>query len=298
MRDVVHVDEVGPVLYKSWYGFDVHRFSYSLASDIAFCGAKTKYSRFQGLTPTIEPAAKKFGICCEESIADHYRFGLELEAGFAIRWNDYKEKTLKYGRYDNGWAGLNSTGIKLMRQFEFEKDDLPIHNPEFSVVLPRDPKATWYNGTRLEYVADCISHLPTGDILIDIKTSARAYPEHDQWPALDPQLLVGSLVSGIRRVCFITLVKTKDVRIQVLVGNVRPESLIDIDEWLKEQYDKLINRRLHRRLGFRYPEDHCTHCDFLPLCLGNKALADQNLRQKEARETEAQLDELDELDEL
>jgi hypothetical protein len=289
MGQFVQVKEVGPLLYRSWSDFPVHRFSYSIAKDIDECGVKTKFSRFQGLAPIVESAALKFGICIEEAVRDHYQFFVDPVAAFKLKWKQYEKFTLKYSKTDGNWETLNSIGAYLMKEFLLQRNDLPIASPEFGVVLPKDLKQTWYNGTRLEYTADCISHTLEGDFLFDFKTAGRSYPEKDEtqgYAALDPQLRTGALVSGIRNVGFIVFVKTKSPRIQVSYGTVTDFLIEQIDLWLKEQYHKLIEGRLHMRTGVRFPNEQCLNCDFLPKCLGREDIAAQTLRQKESKETE------------
>ena len=296
MGQFVKVEEVGPLLYRSWADFPVHRFSYSIAKDVDECGVKTKYSRFQGLAPIVESAALKFGICIEETIRDHYQFFVEPISAFKLKWKYYENVQLKYSKSDGNWETLLSVGVYLMKEFLRERDNLPIANPEFGVVLPRDLKQTWYNGTRLEYTADCISHTFEGDLLLDFKTSGRAYPEKDEslgYAALDPQLRTGALVSGIRNVGFIVFVKTKTPRIQVILGTVTDFQIEQVELWLKEQYHKLLEGRLYMRTGVRFPNEICLNCDFLPKCLGREDIAAQTLRQKESKEVESILGFLD-----
>ena len=286
-----------PILYKSWSGHQVQKFSYSIAKDVSFCGEFVKISRFQGLAAILESAAMKFGICIEESIRSHYLLGTDLVDHFVHGWEPFKDVPMKYGKNDRDWDNLNRTGKNLMVLFDEEKDQLPIVNPEFSVILPRNVEETWYKGTRLEYIADLISHWPDGDILFDIKTSGQSYPdkpETEGYAGLDPQLLTGALVSGIRKVAFLVLVKTREPKIQLHMANVTDRNLEKIDEWLMEQYDRLIERRLPMRTVFRFPDNHCTQCDYLQVCLGNTQRASEMLRQKTSGEVDNVVALLDE----
>jgi hypothetical protein len=284
-------------LYKSWSGFPVQKFSYSLAKDVSFCGEYTRIRRFQGLTPIQESSALKFGICIEESIRSHYLLGTDLVEHFVRAWEPFQDVPMKYSKNDKDWSTLNATGKKLMIAFEQEKDILPIVNPEFSVVLPSNVEETWYNGTRLEYIADLISHHPDNDILMDIKTSGRAYPEKPEtegYAGLDPQLLTGALVSGIKKVAFLVLVKTREPKIQFHMGTITDANLEKIDHWLIKAYEDLLSRNLPMKTGFRFPDDHCTQCSYLPVCLGNTQRAMETLRQKTSSETEELVASFDE----
>jgi hypothetical protein len=287
-----------PILYRSWSGFPVVKMSYSLASDVDFCGAKTIFARFRGFAPKIDSAALKFGIAVEDTIVESYIKNTILESNFKAKWEQFRDVPLKYSKNDSDWSTLNRSGIALMKEFVDVRDMFPIVKPEFGVVFPRDPNQTWFRGTRLEYIADLVSHYPDGDILIDVKTAGRSYPEKSEaegYAALDPQLLVGALASGIRRVGFLVFVKTRIPKIQFHLGTVNDESLEQIDLWLQDQYYKLINRRLVRRPGFRYPDDKCLNCDFLLKCLGRHEEAAKILRVKESRETENFMSTLDDL---
>ncbi len=289
-----------PLLYRSWSGFEVRELSYSTCADIAKCGTYTEYSRFQGYADKVESAAFKFGIACEEAIYDHYINGLDLEEGFRAKWSNWQEVQLKYSKNDVNWANLDSTGRKLMKQFEKVKDGLPIYNAEFAQKVQ---KLDWYNGTTLIYIADCISHNPFegGDLLIDIKTSGRAYLDNHEgsisegYPALDLQLRTGALVTGIRDVGFLVLKKGKYPEIKFDIGHVTDSLLAKADDWLRVQYRKLMAGELTMNSGVRWPDDKCSFCSFLPLCLGHTELAEKNLRIRSSKENEENLAALEEV---
>jgi hypothetical protein len=297
-----HVPPGAPMLYRSWSGYPVYNFSYTQASDIDNCGQKTIFSRFQGLTEILENASFKFGICCEESIVEHIRVGGNAEEGFVIRWTKFKDIPLKYTKRDSSWSHLLQIGRALMRIFMRQVTKPPLStvlvNPDFSVVYPLEQNQTWYKGTRLDYIADCIGNPPSGPILLDFKTSGSTYGEDSGVPgvsALDPQLLTGALMSGIRRVGFIALVKTNEPKVEFVEGTVTDKMLESVDLWLREQYDKLVEKRLFMRPGVRWPNDHCKICSYLQKCLGNEDLAKKTLKVKQSKATAEQLVMIDEM---
>ena len=125
-----------------------------------------------------------------------------------------------------------------------------------------------------------------------MKTAASSYPEDPEnypddptqrWLAMDPQLLTGCLVSGIRRVGFMVFVKTQKPKIQWLEATVPEDRIKEVDEWLHDQYDKLVAGKFYRRPGWRFPNTHCTFCDVSSACMGNKALASTMLKQRESK---------------
>jgi len=291
-----------PLLYKSWANYPVYNFSYSIASDVAKCGEYTINSRFVGLTGLMESAAMKFGIACEEAVVENVRVGGNPEEGFSTRWIKWKDINLDYGAKDVSWSHLFQVGKALMRMWLIKRAQSPLkeileRNPRFGIVLPEDPYATWYNGTRLDYVADMVTDGEDGGLEIwDMKTSGSTYAEKEEtagYAALDPQLLTGALVSGIRKVGFIALVKTASPKIDIVKGVATEKAVESVDAWLKEQYEKLLHKRLYMRTGVRWPNDHCKMCDYLPKCLGNEDLVKKTLRVKESKATIGALASLD-----
>lgn len=306
------VPEGAPLLYRSWANYPMYNFSYSLADDIDTCGEKTINKRFIGLTKKLESAAFKFGICCEESVVENLRLGSDPESVFASKWMKFKDIELEYSSRDVSWSRLLEVGKALMRCYLHKKDKPPfveiLSNVQFSLVLPEDQRAVWYNGTRLDYIADMVSSTPSGRMIIDMKTAGSTFEEDVEtkgYPALDPQLQTGSLASGmtadgfkpelvIRRVGFIALIKTKTPNVEFVEGYVTDKMLESRDAWLREQYHKLLDRKLFMRTGVRWPKDHCKMCEYLPKCLGNQELVEKTLRVKQSKETAKQLLVLDE----
>jgi hypothetical protein len=294
------VPEGSPLLYKSWANYPVYNFSYSMASDVDKCGEYTILSRFMGLTTMLERATFKFGICCEEAVVEHLRMGADPEKEFSQRWIKYKDIQLEYGKQDTSWNNLFEIGKALMRKWYAESSQPPLNEllikPRFGVVCPEDQYKTWYNGTRLDYIADLIVYPPSGSILLDLKTSGKTYDhgeEAEGYPALDPQLQCGALATGIREVGFIALVKTKTPKIEFVRGTVTDKMLESRDAWLKDQYHKLIEKKLYMRSGVRWPNDICLNCDFLPKCLGREDIASKTLRIKQSNVVKGQLENLD-----
>lgn len=294
------VPEGAPLLYKSWANYPVYNFSYSMAADVAKCGEYTILSRFMGLTNILERATFKFGICCEEAVVENLRLGADPEKEFAQRWIKFKDVNLEYGKQDVSWNNLFEIGKSLMRKWYVEVTQPPLSEllvkPRFGIACPEDLQKIWYNGTRLDYIADILAYPPSGPVLIDLKTSGKTYDhgeEAEGYPALDPQLQCGALATGIREVCFIALVKTKNPKIEVVRGTVTDKMLENRNLWLKEMYHKLIEKKLYMNSGVRWPNDICMNCDFLPKCLGREDLVAKTLRIKQSNATKDQLGSLD-----
>ena len=284
-----------PVIYTGWSGYDIRKFSYTMASDMDKCGVYVKQSRIIGLEELERKAALEFGICMEEALKIFYTDDVAPEKIFDTEWGLRQDMALSYGKREGSWADLNRCGRLLWAEFHRlrKKKEIKLTNPEFSVVLPRDVDETWHEGSRLEYTADVISHPKKGgDVLVDVKTSAQSYPEFVQ---LDPQLRTGSLLSGIRNVAFLVFVKTRTPKIQYLPGYVTPELVEGVDSWLKEMYAKYRRKEFVMRAGIRFPNNQCTMCKMLPVCLGDKEEVERTLQIKQKKEVEESLAAMDEI---
>jgi len=286
-----------PVIYTGWSGYRVQEFTYSMAVDIDKCGFYTRSTRIEGLQPILESAGFKFGDCIETAIREHYERGIDPVDVFNVEWGKWKDVNLMYREREEDWNNLLQVGRGLLRQFPKVRETLfPFTNLKFSL---HPVKQNWYRGSGLGYILDGVAHEPGEDVLIDFKTSGNKYDDnqdHQGWPMLDPQLRVGALVTGIRKVAFLTAVKTKNPYWQFIEGRVTDELLRDTDLWLREMYDRYVEQKFYRRAGMRFPSEHCKMCDVLPKCLGRDDLVKLTLRQKTKRETDAAVAVLDEMD--
>ena len=289
-----------PVIYTGWSGYRVQEFTYSMAVDIDKCGHYARSTRVEGWADILDSAGFKFGDCIETSIRKNFEEGIDAVDVFNVEWGKWKDIPLMYREREEDWTNLLQVGRAGLRQFPRIRETIfPFTNVEFST---HPVKRDWYKGSGLGYIADAIAHNPGEDVLIDIKTAGSTYPDPDRdekvvgWPALDPQLRTGALVTGIRRVGFLVFLKLKTPRWMWIEGVVNDDLLNDQSLWLQEQYDRYIGRKFHRRAGMRFPDDHCKMCNLLPGCLGNPNLLKQTMRQKSKKETASVMDILQEME--
>lgn len=277
-------------LYDHWSGNPQHDFSYTLASEMEKCGKYVEITRIQGLTKIKDSASFKFGTCIEQAVSNHYASGIDPEKDFNDRWQFFAKMDLEYGAREGDWNELLTRGRALIREFLREKPNLP--DLRGALFQEKMVLRGWQPRANLIYIADAWKEFPKGKLLVDMKTSAMSYPQDEdnypddpnlRWPAMDPQLLTGCLVSGIRRVGFLVFVKTQKPKIQWLEATVRQEFVDDINSWLTEQYERLIEKKFHRQSGWRFPNQRCSFCDVASACMGNATLAGTLLKQRETK---------------
>ncbi len=142
-------------------------------------------------------------------------------------------RELEYSEKEKDWATLSTMGDGLMRLFEATRPSLPglaanaKTKPRFSVKLEREMfPGTPLAGIKFTAEIDCLAApaadhpllprianaLPvagaTRPLVIDIKTSARAYTEDTGMVALDPQLHSYAWQTGVPDVAFLVFVKS------------------------------------------------------------------------------------------
>jgi hypothetical protein len=280
-------------MYDHWSGNPQTEFSYTLASEMDKCGHYVKLTRIQGLTTVRESAAFKFGTCVEQAVCNHYASGIDPEADFNSRWKAFEKVDLDYSSRDGDWNGLLIKGRAIMRTFLQEKPNLP----DLSKAIFQEKMVLkgWAPSADLIYYADAWVTDSRGKLLVDMKTAASSYPQEIEnypddpelrWLAMDPQLRTGCLVSGIRRVAFMVFVKTKSPTIQWLEATVRQEYVDECNEWLRDQYDRLMAKKFYRHPGWRFPNTACTYCDMSSVCLGNTLVASTLVKQRTTKSFE------------
>lgn len=272
-------------LYTSYSGYAQSAFSYSMANAIATCGYQFDLTRLRGWAKKAHDANLEFGNCIEAAVRSFYA-GKDAVEEFESVWGTWRESELSYAKKEKDWDNLNRMGIKMMTQFQEERNPetgLPWHehivDPLFAQRLE---KPNWYDGVTLEYIADVIS---TGDprAVVDMKTSGMSggYSDEGPWDtAMDNQLRTGCLVSGARHVAFLVFVKLQTPRLQWLEADVTDEMVEDVDRWLRAQQDKIVRKDFFRSWGMKGPNQPCAMCDVKAACVGDQAGLEELIQRK------------------
>lgn len=284
-------------IYVGWSGWKVTALSYTQASEMASCGKKFELKRIEGYEEATPSASFKFGIACENAVVAHLQAGVDIQKKFEAEWTFWKNVKLEYSTRDGDWEKMLGTGRNLMKEF------LNAHRELFpnldgsrcifgkKIRYSEVHQALW-NGVDIEYIADCID--PANGMLLDFKTAAASYPEPQPGEVnlipWDNQLRIGSFLSGLRQVGFLTLIKTKTPKIQFLTGQVTQEMVEDVQVWLKSQLDRIRNKEFGRHVGWKFPNQHCDWCEVKDACFGRAeaALAAGTLVKKTSKTMDVQ----------
>jgi len=148
---------------------------------------------------------------------------------------------------------------------------------------------------RNEFVAyiDAIGTLDGKRCLLEWKTSSARYSEEPAGVlALDPQLLCYSWITGISEVAEVVFVRKRLVEVQYLQTT--------ISDAQREEFGCLVENTIRRiegaeflpHSGIRFPQNPCSSCPYVGLCLGQQPIVDLNLVRRPGADSLGWLDEL------
>jgi hypothetical protein len=104
------------------------------------------------------------------------------------------------------------------------------------------------------------------------------YPEEpDGLLALDPQLVCYSWVTGIADVAQVVFVRKRLVEIQYFRTIISQEQREEFGRLVQDTVQRIESADFLPHSGIRFPQNPCTSCPYIGLCLGRQDLADATL---------------------
>jgi len=146
-----------------------------------------------------------------------------------------------------------------------------------------------------EFVAyiDAIGSLDNRGCLLEWKTTASRYPEEpDGLLALDPQLVCYSWITGISEVAQVVFVRKRLLEIQYLRTTITDEQRHEFGQLIDETVRQIESAQFLPHSGIRFPQNPCSSCPYIGLCLGRQELVEAALIRRPGAEHLAWLDEL------
>jgi hypothetical protein len=203
-------------------------------------------------------------------------------------WSACKDQGLQFSNHDN-WDRMLEQGIMLLTRF-CQDDRVRIHQPRSNLQI----KFTRPIG-RNEFVAyiDAIGTLDGTHCLLEWKTSSRCYPEKPEGLlALDPQLVCYSWMTGIPEVAQIVFARKRLVEIQYLRTTITDEQRQEFGRLVEDTIRRIESADFLPHSGIRFPQNPCSNCAYIGLCLGQQELAEGKLVRRPGAEDLGWLDEL------
>jgi hypothetical protein len=194
--------------------------------------------------------------------------------------------------YSNGtsWDRMLQQGIQLLERFA-QDDRVCVRQPKHNLQVKATRSLAKAN-TFVAYV-DAIGYLDGQPCLLEWKTTSSRYAEE---PAgllmLDPQLVCYSWMTGIAEVAQVVFVRKRLVEIQYFRATITDEQRQEFGQLVEDTVRRIESAQFLPHSGVRFPQDPCTSCPYVGLCLGRQELVDAAL----VRRRGGSLGWLDELD--
>ena len=248
-------------------------YSYTQISQYLTCPRRYRHRYLDGWKEKDIRPAMLFGRAFERAVAAFFR--REDSAATLYReWAASQELSLQYSKGDS-WDRLLQQGIQLLERFA-QDDRIRIRQPQ------RDQQVKLVksiSGTN-DFVAyiDAIGLLDGKRCLLEWKTTSSRYPEQpDGLLALDPQLVCYSWLTGISDVAQVVFVRKRLVEIQYLHTTISEEQRQEFGQLVENTIRQIEAGYFLPHSGIRFPQNPCTSCPYVGLCLGKNELVQNDL---------------------
>ena len=147
-----------------------------------------------------------------------------------------------------------------------------------------------------EFIAyiDGIGQLDGARYLLEWKTSSSRYPEEPEGLlALDPQLVCYSWITGISEVAQVVFVRKRLVEVQYLRTTITDAQRQEFGHLVDDTIRRIESAEFLPHSGIRFPQNPCSTCPYLRLCLGKQPLVDAALVRRPGAENLDWLDKLE-----
>ena len=264
-------------------------YSYSQISQYLSCPRRYKHRYLEGWKEKDTRAAMLFGRAFEQALAAYFQrqdASEVLYRGWAVH-RDHSD--LHYSERDS-WDRMLQSGIQLLERFA-QDDRIRIRQPRRDLQIKFTKPLIGQN----DFVAyvDAIGELDGTRCLLEWKTTASRYPEEPEGLlALDPQLACYSWVTEIADVAQVVFVRKRLVEIQYFRTVISDEQREEFGHLVQNSIRRIESAEFLPHSGIRFPQNPCTSCAYIGLCLGRKDLAEAALVRRPGADDLGWLDEL------
>ena len=262
-------------------------YTYAQFSQYLTCPRRYRHRYLDGWKERDTRAAMLFGRAFELALGAYFRREDPGEVLFR-EWSACKDQDLQFSNHDT-WDRMLERGIMLLIRF-CQDNRIQIHQPRRNLQI----KFTRPVG-RNQFVSyiDGIGNLDGTRCLLEWKTSASCYPEEPQGLlALDPQLVCYSWITGISEVAQVVFVRKRLPEIQYLRTSIRESQRSEFGLLVENAIQRIESAEFLPHSGIRFPQNPCSTCPYVGLCLGRQEIVDANLVRRPGAEDLGWLDEL------
>jgi len=251
-------------------------YSYTQISQYLACPRRYRHRYLDGWQEKDTRASMLFGRAFEQAIAALFRRE-DPAAVLFEQWAPAKQMNLSYSGNDT-WDRMLQQGIQLLERF-IQDGRVRIRRPSANqqVQFTRDLGS----GNQFLSYIDAIGELDSTPSVLEWKTTSARYPEEPSGlAALDPQLICYSWMTGIDEVAQVVFVRKRLVEVQYLRATITEEHRREFASLVEDTVKRIESGLFLPHSGIRFPQNPCTSCPFLGLCLDKRELIDAALVHK------------------
>jgi hypothetical protein len=248
-------------------------YSYTQISHYLTCPRSYRHKYVDGWRERDMRANILFGRAFEKALAALF---LRQDSGAVLfqEWSSHQNGHLEYSRNDS-WEHMLCQGIQLIERFVLD-DRVCVLQPRRNVQVKFTRSLPGQNNF-VAYI-DAIGQLDGKSCLLEWKTTSSRYPEEPLGVlALDPQLVCYSWITGISDVAQVVFVRKRLVEIQYLRTTITDEQRDDFGRLVENTIRQIASGYFLPHRGIRFPQNPCTSCPYIGLCLGRQELLRANL---------------------
>ena len=182
------------------------------------------------------------------------------------------------------------SGVQLLDRFA-QDDRVRIRQPRRNSQVKFTKPLAGQN----DFVAyvDAVGDLDGTRCLLEWKTTASRYPEEPNGLlALDPQLVCYSWITGVSEVAQVVFVRKRLVEIQYLRATISDGQRQEFGQLIESTIRQIESTQFLPHSGIRFPQNPCSSCPYIGLCLGRQELVEAALVRRPGAENLDWLDEL------
>jgi CRISPR/Cas system-associated exonuclease Cas4 (RecB family) len=263
-------------------------YSYTQISQYLTCPRRYRHRYLDGWKEKDTRAAMLFGRAFEQALGALFR---REDPGAVLfsEWSACQSRGLQFSSGDS-WDRMLRQGIMLLDRF-CQDDRIQILQPRRNLQI----KFTRSVAEKNDFVAyvDAIGRLDGTRCLLEWKTSSRRYPEEPEGLlSLDAQLVCYSWMTGIAEVAQIVFVRKRLAEVQYLRTTITDEQREEFGRLVGDTIQRIESAQFLPHSGIRFPQNPCSTCPYIGLCLGKQGMVDAALVRRPGADSLDWLDEL------
>lgn len=248
-------------------------YSYTRISQYLTCPRRYRHRYLDGWQERDTRASMLFGRAFEQALAALFRHEDPVAALFE-QWAPSKQMPLSYSGHDT-WERMLQQGIQLLERFVQDgrvRVPRPRHNQQIQFTRALN------SGNQFVAYVDALGELDSAPCVLEWKTTSARYPDLPAGlAALDPQLVCYSWMTGIDQVAQVVFVRKRLVEVQYLRASITEEQRQEFASLVEDTVRRIESGLFLPHSGVRFPQNPCTTCPFLGLCLDQRDLVETNL---------------------